>query len=110
MRRPTGNGNVPQLIPSLRDYNATKLLHDVIAGLTVGLVALPLAMAFAISSGVPPQAGLYTAVIAAFSSRLRAGRSSGNRRTDGRLCRGRLRHRGQTLALTVYASARSWPA
>src|SRR4029078_10986856 len=40
------------------------LFADIIAGLTVGLVALPLAMAFAISSGVPPQAGIYTAVIA----------------------------------------------
>jgi SulP family sulfate permease len=40
--------------------------RDLVAGLTVGLVALPLAMAFAIASGVPPQAGLYTAVVAGF--------------------------------------------
>src|SRR5213076_2124207 len=39
---------------------------DVVAGITVGLVALPLAMAFAISSGMPPQAGLYCAVVAGF--------------------------------------------
>ena len=41
-------------------------MSDLIAGITVGLVALPLAMAFAIASGVPPQAGLYTAIIAGF--------------------------------------------
>jgi SulP family sulfate permease len=41
-------------------------VHDLLAGLTVGLVALPLAMAFGIASGVTPQAGLYTAVVAGF--------------------------------------------
>jgi len=40
--------------------------HDLLAGITVGLVALPLAMAFGIASGVTPQAGLYTAVVAGF--------------------------------------------
>src|SRR5437016_13166479 len=50
----------------LRDYSGHKFLSDLVAGVTVGLVALPLAMAFAIASGVPPQAGLYTAVIAGF--------------------------------------------
>jgi SulP family sulfate permease len=57
---------LPRSLDSLRSYNRTLLLSDLIAGLTVGLVALPLAMAFAISSGVPPQAGLYTAVVAGF--------------------------------------------
>jgi SulP family sulfate permease len=47
-------------------YNRSQLLSDLIAGITVGLVALPLAMAFAISSGVSPQAGIYTAVVAGF--------------------------------------------
>ncbi len=47
-------------------YNKSQLLSDLIAGITVGLVALPLAMAFAISSGVAPQAGIYTAVVAGF--------------------------------------------
>jgi SulP family sulfate permease len=50
----------------LRGYTVRQFTHDFIAGLTVGLVALPLAMAFAIASGVPPQAGLYTAVVAGF--------------------------------------------
>jgi SulP family sulfate permease len=60
------NGFVPQSILSLRDYDSHKFASDLIAGITVGLVALPLAMAFAISSGVLPQAGLYSAVFAGF--------------------------------------------
>jgi len=50
----------------LRGYETRDFLADLIAGLTVGLVALPLAMAFAIASGVKPQAGIYTAVVAGF--------------------------------------------
>ena len=57
---------LPRSIECLKGYSARQLSHDVIAGITVGLVALPLAMAFAIASGVSPQAGLYTAVIAGF--------------------------------------------
>jgi SulP family sulfate permease len=56
----------PKLVESLRDYNSRKFLADLMAGVTVGLVALPLAMAFAISSGVAPERGLYCAVIAGF--------------------------------------------
>src|SRR4051812_11410785 len=59
-------GRMPKLVEALRDYNLQKFVSDLVAGLTVGLVALPLAMAFAISSGVPPQAGLYCAAIAGF--------------------------------------------
>ena len=64
--------NVPEqsefakVSPGLRTYNAKAFLHDLLAGITVGLVALPLAMAFGIASGVTPQAGLYTAVVAGF--------------------------------------------
>lgn len=54
----------PKTVLLLKDYTAHKFLSDLLAGITVGLVALPLAMAFAIASGVPPQAGLYTAVLA----------------------------------------------
>src|SRR5712664_76119 len=57
---------LPKSILLLRGYDRHKFVSDLIAGLTVGLVALPLAMAFAISSGVPPQAGLYCAVVAGF--------------------------------------------
>jgi len=57
---------LPRSIECLRGYTVKQVSQDLIAGLTVGLVALPLAMAFAIASGVPPQAGLYTAVVAGF--------------------------------------------
>jgi SulP family sulfate permease len=57
---------IPRSIECLRGYTLRQFTQDLIAGLTVGLVALPLAMAFAIASGVPPQAGLYTAVVAGF--------------------------------------------
>ena len=56
----------PKSILALRDYNAKKFVSDLIAGVTVGLVALPLAMAFAISSGVLPQSGIYCAIVAGF--------------------------------------------
>ena len=60
------NAYLPKSVIALRDYSGAKFLGDLVAGVTVGLVALPLAMAFAISSGVSPQAGLYTAVVAGF--------------------------------------------
>src|ERR1700733_4945821 len=60
------NPNMPKLVVCLRQYTGQMFLHDLLAGLTVGLVALPLAMAFGIASGVTPQAGLYTAVVAGF--------------------------------------------
>jgi SulP family sulfate permease len=55
---------LPKLFETLPGYSRSFFTSDLIAGITVGLVALPLAMAFAISSGVSPQAGIYTAVIA----------------------------------------------
>ncbi len=57
---------LPKSILCLRDYTANKFLHDLIAGITVGLVALPLAMAFAIASGLTPQAGIYCAIVTGF--------------------------------------------
>ncbi len=60
------NPNLPKSILALRVYTAKMFFHDLLAGVTVGLVALPLAMAFGIASGVTPQAGLYTAVVAGF--------------------------------------------
>jgi sulfate permease, SulP family len=57
---------LPRSIECLRGYTLSTLARDAIAGVTVALVAIPLAMAFAIASGVPPQMGLYTAVVAGF--------------------------------------------
>ncbi len=57
---------VPKSIQCLRGYTLRAFASDLIAGITVGLVALPLAMAFAISSGVSPQAGIYCAIVAGF--------------------------------------------
>src|SRR5208283_374026 len=57
---------LPKSVLLLRDYDRHKFLSDLIAGITVGLVALPLAMAFAIASGLSPQAGLYCAIATGF--------------------------------------------
>ncbi|WP_286851890.1 SulP family inorganic anion transporter, partial [Hydrogenophaga sp. 70-12] len=53
----------PRLLADLRGYDGGRFARDLGAGVTVGIVALPLAMAFAIASGLPPQAGLWTAII-----------------------------------------------
>ena len=54
----------PRLLSSFKGYNRALLTKDLFAGLTVGVVALPLAMAFAIASGLKPEAGIFTAIIA----------------------------------------------
>ena len=75
---------IPKSVLCLRaNYSRRHLFSDLIAGLTVGVVALPLAMAFGIASGVTPQAGIYTAVVAGFlisalgGSRLQIGGPTG---------------------------------
>jgi SulP family sulfate permease len=75
---------IPRSLLCLRaGYTRQQLISDLIAGVTVGLVALPLAMAFGIASGVTPQAGIYTAVVAGFlisalgGSRLQIGGPTG---------------------------------
>jgi sulfate permease, SulP family len=55
---------VPKLVTTLRTYSRDLFLADLTAGIIVGIVALPLAIAFAIASGVTPERGLYTAIIA----------------------------------------------
>ena len=54
----------PKLLDSLKGYSGALFSKDVLAGITVGVVALPLAMAFAIASGLKPEAGIFTAIIA----------------------------------------------
>src|SRR5580765_1649102 len=56
----------PKLVECVKGYSTSQFYGDLVAGLTVGIVALPLAMAFAIASGVKPEAGIFTAVIAGF--------------------------------------------
>ena len=57
---------LPKSILCLRNYSLKKFLLDIVAGITVGLVALPLAMAFSIASGLTPQAGIYCAIVTGF--------------------------------------------
>src|SRR5437762_18782 len=67
MARALLNDNwLPKSVLCLRTYDRHKFLLDFIAGVTVGLVALPLAMAFAIASGLTPQAGIYCAIVTGF--------------------------------------------
>jgi len=56
----------PKLLDTLKNYNRQQFVKDGMAGLIVGLVALPLAIAFGIASGVSPEKGLYTAIVAGF--------------------------------------------
>lgn len=61
-----GSVLVPKLFTVLKDYDRRQFVPDLTAGVIVGVVALPLSIAFAIASGVKPQAGLYTAIVAGF--------------------------------------------
>jgi SulP family sulfate permease len=75
----------PKLLDALPTYDRRALMSDAVAGLTVGVVALPLAMAFGIASGVTPQAGIYTAIVGGFlvsllgGSRIQIGGPTGAR-------------------------------
>src|SRR6476619_117690 len=56
----------PKLVTTLKSYDREQFLGDAVAGVIVGVVALPLAIAFAIASGVTPDRGLWTAIVAGF--------------------------------------------
>ncbi|MGE0439849.1 MAG: SulP family inorganic anion transporter [Gemmatimonadales bacterium] len=62
----TPAGFVPKLFTVLRDYDGARFRADLVAGVIVGVVALPLCIAFAIASGVTPERGLYTGIVAGF--------------------------------------------
>src|SRR5690242_21676507 len=57
---------VPKLVTTLRNYSREQFVRDLTAGIIVGVVAIPLSIAFAIASGVTPDRGLYTAIVAGF--------------------------------------------
>jgi SulP family sulfate permease len=65
-KRAVSFGWKPKLLESLANYSRGLFVSDIVAGITVGLVALPLAMAFGIASGVTPQAGIYTGIVGGF--------------------------------------------
>ncbi|MBO4849245.1 MAG: sulfate permease [Clostridia bacterium] len=65
----------PKLFSSLKNYTGGKLVNDVVAGVIVAIIALPLSIALAIASGVSPQQGLYTAIVAGFVIALFGGSS-----------------------------------
>ena len=56
----------PKLITTLKNYSREQFMSDAVAGVVVGVVAIPLAIAFATASGLSPEKGLFTAVIAGF--------------------------------------------
>ena len=57
---------IPELIPALAGYNGKKFANDLVAGIIVAIIALPLSIALALASGVGPEKGLYTAIVAGF--------------------------------------------
>ena len=63
---PLARAFIPKLATTLEDYSRDQFVRDLIAGVIVGIVALPLSIAFAIASGVTPDRGLYTAIVAGF--------------------------------------------
>ena len=56
----------PMLFTDLKGYGMNRFLKDIISGIIVAVIALPLSIALAIASGVAPEAGIYTAVVAGF--------------------------------------------
>ena len=57
---------MPEIVPTLKGYNKEQLLRDLIAGIIVAIIALPLSIALALASGVKPECGVYTAIAAGF--------------------------------------------
>jgi hypothetical protein len=82
----------PKLFTTLKDYTWERFASDSIAGIIVGIVALPLAIAFAIASGVSPEKGIFTAIIAGFLISALGGQQGPDRRSHRSLCGHRLRY------------------
>ena len=84
---------LPKTFTTLSGYTRRQFVADLQAGVVVGVVALPLAIAFAIASGVSPEKGLFTAVVAGLPDLGARRQPRPDRRADGRVRRHRLRHR-----------------
>ena len=56
----------PQLFLSMKQYSKEQFVNDVVSGIIVAIIALPLSIALALASGVTPEQGLYTAIVAGF--------------------------------------------
>ena len=82
----------PKILTTLKSYNRSLFQADVISGITVAMVALPLSLAIAIASGADPAKGLITAIVARVSDLAAWWQQGSNRRTYGRFHRGRIRH------------------
>ena len=54
----------PKLFSVMKNYSGSQLVKDIVAGIIVAIIALPLSIALAIASGVGPEAGIYTAIVA----------------------------------------------
>ena len=61
------NSLKPMLLTSLKSYNRSQFIKDVTAGIIVAIIALPLSIALALASGVGPEAGIFTAIVAGFA-------------------------------------------
>ena len=97
---------VPKLFTMFREgYSSRSFLSDLTAGVIVGIVALPLAIAFAIASGVTPEQGLFTAIVAGFLISRARRQPRADRRADRRVHRHRLRHRPASTASTAWSIA-----
>ena len=84
----------PMLFTTLKKYSGAQLMSDVVAGIIVAIIALPLSIALALASGVGPDQGIYTAIAAGFVISFR-GQSGTDCRSNGGICNDRGRYCGE---------------
>lgn len=80
------NQFVPKLFDCMKGYSKEQFVKDVIAGIIVAIIALPLSIALALASGVGPEQGIYTAIFAGFVISFLGGSPCADCRTDRRIC------------------------
>ena len=66
VKKPTADKLKPKLFSVLKTYSKAQFVKDLVAGIIVAIIALPLSIALALASGVNPEQGLYTAIVAGF--------------------------------------------